>query len=36
MVSPMASIRGDEGMPVYIGNDSNVQDGVVIHGLETN
>jgi carbonic anhydrase/acetyltransferase-like protein (isoleucine patch superfamily) len=35
MVSPMVSIRGDEGMPVYIGNDSNVQDGVVIHGLET-
>jgi len=35
MVYPMASIRGDEGMPVYIGNDSNVQDGVVIHGLET-
>ncbi len=35
MVSPMASIRGDEGMPVFIGKDSNVQDGVVIHGLET-
>jgi carbonic anhydrase/acetyltransferase-like protein (isoleucine patch superfamily) len=35
MVSPMASIRGDEGQPLYIGDDSNVQDGVVIHGLET-
>jgi carbonic anhydrase/acetyltransferase-like protein (isoleucine patch superfamily) len=35
MVSPMASIRGDEGQPIYIGDDSNVQDGVVIHGLET-
>jgi carbonic anhydrase/acetyltransferase-like protein (isoleucine patch superfamily) len=35
MVSPMASIRGDEGMPIFIGKDSNVQDGVVIHGLET-
>jgi carbonic anhydrase len=35
MVSPMASIRGDEGMPIYIGKDSNVQDGVVIHALET-
>ena len=35
MVSPMASIRGDEGMPIHIGDDSNVQDGVVIHALET-
>jgi len=35
MVSPMASVRGDEGMPIYIGEDSNVQDGVVIHALET-
>ena len=35
MVSPMTSIRGDEEMPVFIGKDSNVQDGVVIHGLET-
>ncbi len=35
MVSPMASVRGDERMPIFIGKDSNVQDGVVIHGLET-
>ena len=35
MVSPMASIRGDEGQPLYIGDNSNVQDGVVIHALET-
>jgi carbonic anhydrase len=35
MVSPTASIRGDEGQPLYIGDDSNVQDGVVIHALET-
>jgi carbonic anhydrase/acetyltransferase-like protein (isoleucine patch superfamily) len=35
MVSPMASVRGDEGQPLYIGDDSNVQDGVVIHALET-
>ena len=34
-VSPHASIRGDEGMPIYIGDYSNVQDGVVIHALET-
>jgi len=35
MVSPMASVRGDEGQPLYIGDYSNVQDGVVIHALET-
>ncbi len=35
MVSPTASIRGDEGQPLYIGDQSNVQDGVVIHALET-
>ena len=35
MVAPMASIRGDEGQPLYIGDDANVQDGVVIHALET-
>ncbi|HPQ45154.1 MAG TPA: carbonic anhydrase [Syntrophales bacterium] len=35
LVSPMASIRGDEGQPLFIDDDSNVQDGVVIHALET-
>jgi len=35
MVSPGASVRGDEGRPLFIGNESNVQDGVVIHALET-
>jgi len=35
MVSPMASIRGDEGMPIFVGDESNVQDGVVLHALET-
>ena len=35
MVAPTACVRGDEGQPLYIGNDSNVQDGVVIHALET-
>lgn len=34
LVSPFASIRGDEGTPIYIGKNSNVQDGVIIHGLE--
>jgi carbonic anhydrase len=35
MVSPFASVRGDEGMPIFIGDNCNVQDGVVVHGLET-
>lgn len=34
-VAPFASIRGDEGQNIRIGDESNVQDGVVIHGLET-
>ena len=33
-VAPGSSIRGDEGTPFYIGENSNIQDGVVIHGLE--
>jgi len=35
MVSPTAAVRGDEGQPLFIGDDSNIQDGVVIHALET-
>lgn len=35
MVSPTACIRGDEGQPLHVGDDSNVQDGVIIHALET-
>jgi carbonic anhydrase/acetyltransferase-like protein (isoleucine patch superfamily) len=35
MISPFAAIRGDEGQPLFVGDDSNVQDGVVIHALET-
>ncbi len=34
-VAPFAAVRGDEGQPLYVGDDSNIQDGVVIHGLET-
>jgi carbonic anhydrase/acetyltransferase-like protein (isoleucine patch superfamily) len=34
-VAPGASIRGDEGQPIHVGKGSNVQDGVVIHALET-
>jgi carbonic anhydrase/acetyltransferase-like protein (isoleucine patch superfamily) len=35
MVSPFASVRGDEGQPIFVGDESNIQDGVVIHALET-
>jgi len=35
MVAPGASVRGDEGQPLHVGDDSNIQDGVVIHALET-
>ncbi len=35
MVSPMASVRSDEGMPIFVGNRSNIQDCVVLHALET-
>ncbi|MEW6574692.1 MAG: carbonic anhydrase [Bacillota bacterium] len=34
-VAPFASVRGDEGQPIYVGEGSNVQDGVVLHALET-
>ncbi|VEP18126.1 Isoleucine patch superfamily enzyme, carbonic anhydrase/acetyltransferase [Hyella patelloides LEGE 07179] len=33
-VAPGSSIRADEGTPFYIGDSTNIQDGVVIHGLE--
>jgi len=35
MVSPGASVRGDEGQSIHVGDDSNIQDGVVLHALET-
>ncbi|NJK39612.1 MAG: carbon dioxide-concentrating mechanism protein CcmM [Oscillatoriales cyanobacterium RM2_1_1] len=34
LVSPGTSIRADEGAPFSIGEMTNIQDGVVIHGLE--
>ena len=34
LIAPGTSIRADEGNPFHIGNRSNVQDGVVIHGLD--
>mgnify|MGYP001128906666 CR=1 FL=1 len=35
MVSPFASIRGDEGQPIFVGDESNVQEGFLIQALET-
>jgi len=32
-VGPSASIRGDEGTPIYVGDETNVQDGVILHAL---
>lgn len=32
-VAPNASIRADEGFPFYIDSNSNIQDGVILHGL---
>ena len=34
MVAPGASIRGDKGQAIWVGNDVNVQDGVVLQTLE--
>jgi len=34
IVAPGSSVRADEGTPFYIGENTNIQDGVVIHGLE--
>jgi carbon dioxide concentrating mechanism protein CcmM len=34
MVAPGTSIRADEGAPFHIGAGTNIQDGVVIHGLD--
>jgi len=32
-VAPNVSIRADEGTPFYIGSNTNLQDGVILHGL---
>jgi carbonic anhydrase/acetyltransferase-like protein (isoleucine patch superfamily) len=34
MISPGASIRGDEGGKIFIGDKTNVQDNVIMHGLK--
>lgn len=33
-VAPSAVVRADEGSPIYIGDNSNIQDGAVVHGLK--
>jgi len=33
-VAPFVSIRADEGTPFYIGRNTNLQDGVILHGLK--
>ena len=35
MVAPAASVRGDQGQPIWVGNDVNIQDCVVLHALQT-
>lgn len=32
-IAPNVSIRADEGTPFYIGSNTNLQDGVILHGL---
>ena len=36
MVSPFASIRGDEGQPLFVGDNANVQDGHIHSETELN
>ncbi|MBO9541223.1 carbonic anhydrase [bacterium] len=35
LVAPQASVRGDEGKNILVGDETSVQDGVVIHALST-
>lgn len=34
-VAPFASVRGDEGQSIWVGDGTNIQDGVILHALET-
>ncbi len=34
IIAPGTFVRADEGTPFYIGENTNLQDGVVVHGLE--
>lgn len=35
LVAPTAVCRGDTGIPIYIGDFSNIQDGTIIHASQT-
>jgi carbonic anhydrase len=35
LVAPFAVCRADEGFPIHMGDYSNMQDGVILHALET-
>jgi carbon dioxide concentrating mechanism protein CcmM len=35
LVAPLGVYRSDEGFPIHIGDYSNMQDGVILHALET-
>ena len=35
LVAPFAVCRADEGIPIQVGDYSNMQDGVILHALET-
>ncbi len=35
MMSPTAVCRGDEGTPIVVGKQTNIQDGVILHALAT-
>jgi carbonic anhydrase len=35
LVAPLAVCRGDTGIPIYVGDFSNIQDGTIIHAAQT-
>lgn len=35
LAAPTSVCRGDEGTPIFVGDLSNIQDGAILHGLET-
>ena len=35
LAAPTSVCRADEGTPIFVGDLSNIQDGAVLHGLET-
>lgn len=34
LVAPTAVCRGDEGVPIHVGDYSNIQDGVILHAID--